>query len=90
MTKTMQTNSLEKLVCFYEEWQKKGDIEQSEKLLEVVRKYKEDQLMIAFCGHFSAGKSTMMNYLFKNQFCKDRKRTESRCRYFKIRTEIRV
>lgn len=67
MTKTLQTNSLQKLVCFYEEWQKKGDIEQSEKLLELVRKYKEEQLMIAFCGHFSAGKSTMMNYLFKNQ-----------------------
>ncbi|WP_242217494.1 dynamin family protein [Bacillus cereus group sp. BfR-BA-01380] len=67
MTKTLQTNSIQKLVCYYEEWQKKGDIEHSEKLLEVIRKYKEEQLMIAFCGHFSAGKSTMMNYLYKDQ-----------------------
>ncbi|MEI4830540.1 dynamin family protein [Bacillus sp. FJAT-53711] len=67
MTKTVQTNSLQKLVCFYEEWQKKSDTEHSEKLLEVIQKYKEEQLMIAFCGHFSAGKSTMMNYLYKDQ-----------------------
>lgn len=67
MTNIVQTNSLKKLVCFYEQWQKQGDIENSEKLLEVAKKYKKEQLMIAFCGHFSAGKSTMMNYLYKDQ-----------------------
>ncbi|CAM4100810.1 GTPase [Bacillus manliponensis] len=67
MTNTVQTNSLQKLVCFYEQWKKQGDIENSEKLLEVAKKYKKEQLMMAFCGHFSAGKSTMMNYLYKDQ-----------------------
>ena len=67
MTNIVQTNSIQKLVCFYEEWQKHGDGENSLKLLEVIQKYRQEQLMIAFCGHFSAGKSTMMNYLYKAQ-----------------------
>ncbi|EOW9526573.1 dynamin family protein [Bacillus cytotoxicus] len=67
MTNIVQTNNMKKLVCFYEEWQKHGDTENSLKLFEVIQKYKEEQLMIAFCGHFSAGKSTMMNYLYKAQ-----------------------
>ncbi len=58
---------MKKLVCFYEEWQKHGDAENSLKLFEVIQKYKQEQLMIAFCGHFSAGKSTMMNHLYKAQ-----------------------
>ncbi|MDM5154194.1 dynamin family protein [Bacillus sp. DX1.1] len=67
MTNIVQTNSIQKLVCFYEEWQKHGDTENSLKLFEVIQKYKQEQLMIAFCGHFSAGKSTMMNHLYKAQ-----------------------
>ncbi|KEK24762.1 dynamin family protein [Bacillus gaemokensis] len=67
MTNIVQTNSIQKLVCFYEEWQKNGDTENTLKLFEVIQKYKQEQLMIAFCGHFSAGKSTMMNHLYKAQ-----------------------
>ncbi|EJR60150.1 hypothetical protein IIO_03509 [Bacillus cereus VD115] len=67
MTNIVQTNGMKKLVCFYEEWQKHGDAENSLKLFEVIQKYKQEQLMIAFCGHFSAGKSTMMNHLYKEQ-----------------------
>ncbi len=67
MTNIVQTNGMKKLVCFYEEWQKHGDAENSVKLFEVIQKYKQEQLMIAFCGHFSAGKSTMMNHLYKAQ-----------------------
>ncbi|MCR6788358.1 MULTISPECIES: dynamin family protein [Bacillus cereus group] len=67
MTNIVQTNGMKKLVCFYEEWQKHGDAENSLKLFEVIQKYKQEQLMIAFCGHFSAGKSTMMNHLYKAQ-----------------------
>ncbi|TKI42481.1 dynamin family protein [Bacillus mycoides] len=67
MTNIVQTNGMKKLVCFYEEWQKNGDVENSLKLFEVIQKYKQEQLMLAFCGHFSAGKSTMMNYLYKAQ-----------------------
>lgn len=46
---------------------KNGDVENSLKLFEVIQKYKQEQLMLAFCGHFSAGKSTMMNHLYKAQ-----------------------
>jgi predicted GTPase len=67
MTNIVQTNGMKKLVCFYEEWQKNGDVENSLKLFEVIQKYKQEQLMLAFCGHFSAGKSTMMNHLYKAQ-----------------------
>ncbi|KFN01725.1 GTPase [Bacillus clarus] len=67
MTNIVQTNGMKKLVCFYEEWQKHGDTENSLKLFEVIQKYKQEQLMLAFCGHFSAGKSTMMNHLYKAQ-----------------------
>lgn len=67
MTNIVQTNGMKKLVCFYEEWQKNGDVENSLKLFELIQKYKQEQLMLAFCGHFSAGKSTMMNHLYKAQ-----------------------
>ncbi|GAA3327298.1 hypothetical protein GCM10020331_066680 [Ectobacillus funiculus] len=43
---------------------KKGDVQHSLKLLDVIQKYGKQEFMIAFCGHFSAGKSTMMNYLY--------------------------
>ncbi len=52
MTNIVQTNSMKKLVCFYEEWQKHGDTENSLKLFEVIQKYKEEQLMIAFLWAF--------------------------------------
>ena len=44
MTNIVQTNGMKKLVCFYEEWQKHGDAENSLKLFEVIQKYKQEQL----------------------------------------------
>lgn len=44
MTNIVQTNGMKKLVCFYEEWQKHGDAENSLKLFEVIQKYKRGDL----------------------------------------------
>ncbi|MFC7320618.1 dynamin family protein [Halobacillus campisalis] len=35
----------------------------AEKLLEIIEKLKNEEVMIGFAGHFSAGKSTMINHL---------------------------
>ncbi len=64
MIETLPVNSLHSLLFMYETWKEKGDVQHSTKLLDVIRKYGKQEFMIAFCGHFSAGKSTMMNYLY--------------------------
>ncbi|MGG1663714.1 dynamin family protein [Brevibacillus sp. NRS-1366] len=43
--------------------QKQGDKTTPAKLLQLAEKTKRSELNIAFCGHFSAGKSTMINTL---------------------------
>lgn len=40
-----------------------GDSVQAEKFLELSEKLKLDRLTVAFCGHFSAGKSSLVNAL---------------------------
>ncbi|MBW7474124.1 dynamin family protein [Paenibacillus oenotherae] len=40
-----------------------GDMLNAERLLELRSKLSEGQLTVAFCGHFSAGKSTLVNRL---------------------------
>ncbi|GAB7386806.1 dynamin family protein [Bacillaceae bacterium] len=40
-----------------------GDDRNGEKLAQVARKLAEEEWIIAFCGHFSAGKSSMINRL---------------------------
>jgi GTPase Era involved in 16S rRNA processing len=40
-----------------------GDEQQADKFQELAHKLQEDRLTIAFCGHFSAGKSTLVNAL---------------------------
>jgi len=64
MIETLPVNSLQRLLFMYETWKEKGDVQHSLKLLDVIQKYGKQEFMIAFCGHFSAGKSTMMNYLY--------------------------
>ncbi|MFD3446050.1 dynamin family protein [Microbacteriaceae bacterium 4G12] len=64
MIETLHSKQLQSLLFLYEMWEKKGDVQNSTKLLEVIRKYTKNEFMIAFCGHFSAGKSTMMNHLY--------------------------
>ncbi|MFX3622761.1 MAG: dynamin family protein [Ectobacillus sp.] len=59
-----QSHSLQKFLYLYEAWSRQGDTANSARLQEIIRKYANQGFMIAFCGHFSAGKSTMMNYLY--------------------------
>lgn len=41
----------------------RGDGGNADKLMELARKWEEKKLYAAFCGHFSAGKSTLVNRL---------------------------
>lgn len=40
-----------------------GDIQTAFKMKELLRKWQEKECNVGFCGHFSAGKSTMINHL---------------------------
>lgn len=53
---------INRLAALYLELQEKGDKDNAEKVKQLVEKLKNKEFMIAFCGHFSAGKSTMMNH----------------------------
>ncbi|EKN66885.1 dynamin family protein [Schinkia azotoformans] len=53
---------INRLAALYLELQEKGDNDNAEKVKQLVEKLKSKEFMIAFCGHFSAGKSTMMNH----------------------------
>ena len=55
MTNIVQTNGMKKLVCFYEEWQKNGDVENSLKLFEVIQKYKQEAAYASFLWSFFCG-----------------------------------
>jgi len=66
MAKTLVQNETtqslkQKLVSVYEYLQNHGDNEQSVKIKQLARKLENQTFTIAFCGHFSAGKSTMIN-----------------------------
>lgn len=50
-----------KILSFYEYLIKQGDTENAEKTKQLAKKLQNREFMIAFCGHFSAGKSTMIN-----------------------------
>lgn len=50
-----------KLVSLYHYLLKHQDIENVEKVKQLAQKLKKQEFIIAFCGHFSAGKSTMIN-----------------------------
>ncbi|WP_052712100.1 dynamin family protein [Domibacillus indicus] len=47
----------------YEQFIHNGDIERADKAALFLRKLHDNEFIVAFCGHFSAGKSTMINEL---------------------------
>lgn len=66
MTTEMITTSetrktYEKMAILHHEVLSKGNNEVARKLAELVEKAKNQEWIIGFCGHFSAGKSTMIN-----------------------------
>ncbi|GGJ65806.1 GTPase Era involved in 16S rRNA processing [Anoxybacillus voinovskiensis] len=54
---------LEKLTYMHDEWMNKGDVENAKKVRQLLRKVANEEFTIAFCGHFSAGKSSLINEL---------------------------
>ncbi|MDQ0976227.1 GTPase Era involved in 16S rRNA processing [Neobacillus niacini] len=50
-----------KILALYEYLIEQGDTENAEKTKQLAKKLQNKEFMIAFCGHFSAGKSTMIN-----------------------------
>ncbi|WP_419881152.1 dynamin family protein [Peribacillus sp. B-H-3] len=55
------------LSALYKMFEEAGDFSQAEKMKQLLIKMYRGEFTIAFCGHFSAGKSTMINYLLKDQ-----------------------
>ncbi|MDP4083504.1 MAG: dynamin family protein [Bacillota bacterium] len=52
-----------RLAAIYEYLINQDDVENAEKTKQLAQKLENSEFMIAFCGHFSAGKSTMINNL---------------------------
>jgi small GTP-binding protein len=67
MVQSMQKHSLQqwltKLFYLYEELMNQGDRANAEKMKQLIKKVHKEEFIIAFCGHFSAGKSSMINEL---------------------------
>jgi small GTP-binding protein len=52
-----------KLTALYGRFMKEEDTENAKKVVQLYKKWLDQQFVIAFCGHFSAGKSSMINEL---------------------------
>ncbi|MDQ0197580.1 dynamin family protein [Neobacillus ginsengisoli] len=52
-----------KIISIYENLVENKDYDQAEKIKQLAKKMENGEYTIAFCGHFSAGKSTMINRL---------------------------
>ncbi|CRK83865.1 dynamin family protein [Neobacillus massiliamazoniensis] len=50
-----------KMIAIYEYFIQQNDLSNAEKVKQLAKKLENQEFMIAFCGHFSAGKSTMIN-----------------------------
>ena len=61
--KVTKEQLLSKLVYLYQEIIQKSDEKNATKVLQLLRKLRDSEYMIGFCGHFSAGKSSMINEL---------------------------
>lgn len=64
---TKQQSKLGILTAMYEKFQLAGDTGNADKLKQLIMKVNKEEFIIAFCGHFSAGKSSMINYFLGDQ-----------------------
>ncbi|TFE03039.1 dynamin family protein [Jeotgalibacillus salarius] len=58
-----KTELMSELTGFYRKAIDIGDQERADKILKLAEKLYREEIVIAFCGHFSAGKSAMINHL---------------------------
>ncbi|WP_102346507.1 dynamin family protein [Bacillus sp. Marseille-P3661] len=66
LEKELILNELEvtnRLTALYLHFESSGDVDNANKLKQLIDKTSQKEFMVGFCGHFSAGKSTMMNKL---------------------------
>lgn len=54
---------MSKITALYHQFQTNGDIQTAERARDLALKLQKQEYSIAFCGHFSAGKSSMINKL---------------------------
>ncbi|MCX8046843.1 dynamin family protein [Anoxybacillus gonensis] len=52
-----------RLIALHDEFMKIGDMAQANKTKQLIKKVYHQEFTIAFCGHFSAGKSSLINEL---------------------------
>lgn len=62
-----QQSKLGILTAMYEKFQSAGDTGNAGKMKQLIMKVNDEEFIIAFCGHFSAGKSSMINFLLGDQ-----------------------
>jgi small GTP-binding protein len=62
-TKTTFNEKIRKLAALYETLRESGDTEAASKAELLAHKFWKNEFIAGFCGHFSAGKSTMINAL---------------------------
>ncbi|PTY81103.1 dynamin family protein, partial [Heyndrickxia sporothermodurans] len=63
MNKQHTEESINNLIGLIERFKQNGDWERVDKAKKLLKKRIDHEFIIAFCGHFSAGKSTMINSL---------------------------
>lgn len=66
ITTLTHTRMLQSLADLYYTFEQNRDAENVLKMKELMNKAVENEVQLAFCGHFSAGKSSMINYLVGN------------------------
>ncbi|QKG84605.1 GTPase [Kroppenstedtia pulmonis] len=64
MLETVAVKKMDQLSHIYHLMKEKEDLFHADRLRDVIRKADQEEVVIAFCGHFSAGKSTMLNRLY--------------------------
>ncbi|WP_245183497.1 dynamin family protein [Lentibacillus salicampi] len=66
LTEVNQTQFTQQhLAGLYQAMVENGDAKSADKLLQIYEKWTDQAFMIGFTGHFSAGKSSMINYLLE-------------------------
>lgn len=63
LEKNVRLSLIEKSLTLIERFEQNGDLERADKVKKLLKKIYSNEFIAAFSGHFSAGKSTMVNAL---------------------------
>lgn len=67
LERSINDRQLQKALTLFERFQQNGDTASAEKAAKLLKKIHDKEFITAFSGHFSAGKSTMINALIGEQ-----------------------